>query len=268
MSKGAIALRFRRLVMRKVALACLIVCGSLVGGQDRAAAQSRPPVAPAGAEPQIQIKLLGKQESVIPTKYHDAVAERGKIEVTNAEGDELEITLTAATAAHCFVGAQSLGTQSMNVVQEFELACTDRKVTAADVSIESTLKGYVRARHKGLGSMRVATAAVYTSSGAPTSLSVTYPPSCATGGCAMAYEQERKVPVVRLPLGRYVLVARFVLQAEASGLTNGRGVADFSQAALPDGWEQQRDPFKDVKRDGFGFSLTLAVAVPDDDDDD
>jgi hypothetical protein len=70
------------------------------------------------------------------------------------------------------------------------------------------------------------------------------------------------LPAVTLPVGKYVLVANFLIFAEATGFTNAHAVADFSSDDLPDAWKQSTDPFKDVDRKDFGFIVTLNAAAP------
>jgi len=241
----------------------------------QAAAQQTAPV-PSAAVPPAQAKpstaeteqpagpvftLGDKQETIAPIKQHDGLAEGGKVEV-KAESGTLSLTMTAAAAAHCWVGCHSVGGQRLYVTQPFEITSTAQGNTAAVVTLESTLKGVLRGRHKGSGCLHLAGAAVYAQSGAPTPLSLAYPPASAPSGCAFKYEREAKLPPITLPLGKYVLVADFLVQAEADGFANGHGVADFSSDDLPDAWKQEKDPFKDVDRKEFGFVVTLTAESP------
>jgi hypothetical protein len=61
--------------------------------------------------------------------------------------------------------------------------------------------------------------------------------------------------------GRYSLNAALVFDAGADGIANGRGVADFSGDALPDTWQETKDPFKEVDRKNFGLSISLTAAA-------
>jgi hypothetical protein len=66
-----------------------------------------------------------------------------------------------------------------------------------------------------------------------------------------------------MPLGRYTLVADFVLDTTASGVCNAHAVADFSpDTTLPADWVRMRDPFQGVSKKAFGFSLSVSSAAP------
>ncbi len=69
-----------------------------------------------------------------------------------------------------------------------------------------------------------------------------------------------------MPLGKYVLVADFVLACDAGGLTDGHSAADFSPStALPSDWVRTRDPFQGVDKKDFGFKLVLTADAPEKD---
>lgn len=235
-------------------------------GQE-APAPPPPPGAPAPAvvapssAPAPEFSLGNKKETIAPLKHHDGLSEGGKIDI-KAEGSTLTLTMTGAAAAHCFVGCESTGGQRFCLTQEFEITSATPGMYAADVALESTLKGYVRGRHKATGCMRLASAAIYPAGGPVTPLCISYPAACAPGGCAYKYDRQISLPATTLPLGRYVLVANFFIVAEANGFTNAHGVADFSSDDLPDAWQQSTDPFKDVDRKDFGFVVTLTAAAP------
>jgi hypothetical protein len=204
---------------------------------------------------------------VKPFKAHDALTEDGTIEIETPTPSSIDITMTGAVAAHCWVGCHSIGVQRFQLVQEFEMASPDPEATSAELTLESSLKGYLRGRHKGTGCLQRADAAVY-AAGRPTPLRVAFAPACVAGPGARKYEKEVELPAAELPLGRYVLVMTFTIQADADGITNGHGVADFSDDPLPSEWQQVKDPFKDVDRKDFGFSVTLTASSAEDDDED
>ena len=63
-----------------------------------------------------------------------------------------------------------------------------------------------------------------------------------------------------MPLGRYTLVANFVLDTTASGVCNAHAVADFSpDTSLPADWVRIRDPFQGASKKSFGFTLTVSA---------
>jgi hypothetical protein len=223
-----------------------------------APAASRAPARAEASDDEPQIKAGRKDESITPIKQHDGLSEGGQIEVETDE-NTLTVTMTGVAAAHCWVGCESTGGQLFRLSQEFEITSPEQGVTEVELTLESTLKGVIRGRHKGRGCMRMASAAVYRADGPRTPLNLAHTPACAPGGCAFKYEREIKLPAVTVPLGKYVLVAEFFIEADATGLTTGHGIADFSDDPIPDLWKQERDPFKDVDRKEFGFVLKLTA---------
>ena len=66
-----------------------------------------------------------------------------------------------------------------------------------------------------------------------------------------------------MPLGRYTLVADYVLDTTASGICNAHAVADFSpDTTLPAEWVRMRDPFQGVSKRSFGFTFSVAAGAP------
>jgi hypothetical protein len=66
-----------------------------------------------------------------------------------------------------------------------------------------------------------------------------------------------------MPIGRYVISARFALDTQAKGVCDDHAVADFSpDTALPTDWVRSRDPFQGVSKKAFGFMFTLSAAPP------
>jgi len=219
------------------------------------------PAAPAPGSP--RFTLGQKSETITPGTLGDGLAEGGKIDVATPDPDTLKVTITGASAAHCRVGLHSAGVQRFQLVQEFEVASDDPAAGGVVLTLESALNGYVRARHKGGACMRLADATVAPAGGGTGFMSVAYPPLCAQGASAQLYKREIKAnEVPSLPPGRYVLTANFQIEANAEGLINGHGVANFGPDALPDPWKQSTDPFKDEDAKDYGFSITLKVAAP------
>jgi hypothetical protein len=66
-----------------------------------------------------------------------------------------------------------------------------------------------------------------------------------------------------LPVGRYTLVANFVLDTQASGVCDSHAVADFDpDTTLPTDRVRTRDPFQGVSKKAFGFTFSVAAATP------
>jgi hypothetical protein len=217
-------------------------------------------------KPPLEITTGNKRECVIPGKHGDALAEGGKIDVSNPEPNQLKVLMTGVTAAHCFFGCHSVGIQTFQLEQEFEIASTDSKITQAVLTLQSNLNGYIRSRNKGSATMRCANATISPAGSGSGPLSVSFAPASVCGPCGQHEFKEEYAPPAGppLPLGRYVLVASFVIEAQADGLINARGVADFSADDLPDIWKQEKDPFKDADRKEYGFSITLTAEPPKD----
>jgi hypothetical protein len=215
------------------------------------------------SEPTAKLTLQEKRESIVPGKHGDGLAEKGKIEVKAEKPDEMTVSLSGVAAAHCFVGCHSAAIQTFQLSQEFDVAAANSSSNEVVLTLESALNGYLRSHHKGGASLRVADVAIAEAGTGRVLVSVAHSPLSVSGDCARTYKNESTAAPVTVRAGRYVLAARFVFEAQAGGLTNARGVSDFSSDALPDLWQQAKDPFKDVDRKEFGFSITLSVAAPE-----
>ena len=98
-------------------------------------------------------------------------------------------------------------------------------------------------------------------SGEASPLAVAYPPLCVEGTHGQLCNQH--LPPVEgtpMPLGRYTLVASFVLDTRASGVCDSHSVADFDPDPQLDGfWADALRPFRAVPRRDFGFTIVLRV---------
>ena len=66
-----------------------------------------------------------------------------------------------------------------------------------------------------------------------------------------------------MPLGRFILIADFVLDTTASGVCNAHAVADFSpDTTLPAEWVRMRDPFQGVSKKVVWFQLLESRPAP------
>ena len=224
-----------------------------------------PPAAPAAdaksEAPGATITLQGdKQETLRDGKIHDGIEEAAKTDV-KAEKGTLTATITAIAGAHAYLGFHSASVHEVTLVQEFDVASSDPNAGQVLLSLDASLKGYLRSRHKGMACVRLASATVAPAAGGYTPLSVCLAPLSVSGHNGQyAYSQEGKSGEQTLPVGRYILTANFKIDATADGLLNGHGVANFSADDLPTGYAEEDDPFKDAEKKDFGFALTVTAA--------
>ena len=180
-----------------------------------------------------------------------------------AEAGTLTATITSIAGAHAYLGTHSASVHEVTLVQEFDVASSDPNVGQVLVSLEGSLNGYLRSRHKGSACVRMASATVAPAAGGYAPLSVALPALSVSGHDGQyAYSQSSKSPEQSLPVGRYVLTANFHIDAAAEGVLNGHGVANFSPDDLPAGYAQEVDPFKDAEKKDYGFVLTVTAALP------
>jgi hypothetical protein len=217
--------------------------------------------APA-APPTFTIALGGRTACVNPTTRHFARADGGSIDVQSPAQGVLAASLSGSVAANAYLGHTGSAVESFHLVQEFEIACSDTSVSAVALTLDSSLVGFVRSKYKGGACVQVASATVTSAGLLASPLSIAYPPMCVAGTEARLCNQHTEPITGRsLPLGKYVLTAELVIEAEASGLCDGHSAADFSPtAALPADFVRLRDPFQNADKKNFGFSLTLTAA--------
>src|SRR5262245_8580031 len=234
-----------------------------------------PPPAPSQpgatkAAPTFTFTLLGKSECIMPGTHGDAKAEDGKAEVTT-EANQLKAVLTGAAGANVFFGVQSTASLSVQVVQEFEVTCSDASVNQVVLSLESNLLGFIRAKHNATACVQLASATLSPVGWSSTPYVVSYPTACVggSGGCCSGpwgYKYETPQPALPLPpmpLGRYVLQANFHIIATAGGLLDAHSTAIFvPESEGLDAWEREHDPFKGDEHDDFGFTVTVKADSP------
>jgi hypothetical protein len=226
-----------------------------------------PALAPAsatGPPPVYTLNIGPRSACITPTIKRVAKADGGSIDVALPAPNTISVVLTGLTAANSHLGCTSSASQCFRLIQEFEITCSDPKVTSVVLALDSVLAGYVRSKHKAGACVRLANASVRPASWDSTPLVIAHPPLCVSGTAAQLYNQH--LPVVQgppMPLGKYVLVANFVIDCTGGGLCDGHAVADFSpDAALPADWIRMRDPFQGAAKKSFGFSLLITAAPP------
>lgn len=213
--------------------------------------------------PKFEFTLGGKSESIVPYTHGDAKVEEGKIEIT-PEDNTLKAVLTGGAGANVFLGVESSASQSIQVVQEFEITCSDPAIKEVVLTLESNLAGFIRSKHKASASVRLASATVAPVGAATTPLAASYPAYVVSGAQGYKYtdpQEPAKGPA--MPLGRYVLQANFVIEVTAAGFLDAHSTAIFvPESETLDGWEREHDPFKGDEHDDFGFSVTLNADSP------
>jgi hypothetical protein len=175
----------------------------------------------------------------------------------------LTAVLSGSVAANAYLGCPGSASEHFELVQEFEITCSDKNVKTATMSLDSVLAGFVRSKHHAGAGMRLATASVCPVGSTQPVMVIAHPTLSAQGTDGRHCNQHLPaLEVSGLPLGHYALRAELVLDAEAFGITDAHAHADFSPtAALPAEWVRTRDPFQGIDKKNFGFSLTLTVAA-------
>ena len=153
----------------------------------------------------------------------------GIIDVQTPSPSSLTVAMTGTPAADSYLGCTSTATQTFQLIQDFEIACSDPSITRVCLTLDSTLAGYVRSVRKA-GPLRPPGQCV----GEPGFLDRS---AAGTGPSAALRRRGRRsrsatrtsaVQGPPMPLGRYTLVANFVLDTTASGVCNAHAAADFS----------------------------------------
>jgi len=220
----------------------------------------RPALAVA-ADPTCAVTLGPRTACVTPTTSRQARTDGGIIDIQLPSPNILSASLTGTVAANAFLGGGSSSTETFHLEQEFEVAGPDAKASEVALSMESTLVGLVRAKHKAGASARVASAKICPVGWPDSPLVVVHPPFEVAGtGGRLCNQRLPTIKIPAMPVGRYILVADFVLNSDASGVTDGHSAADFSPSTtLPTDWVRARDPFQGVDKKDFGFKIILTA---------
>jgi hypothetical protein len=209
------------------------------------------------------LTLGGRSACVTPSHRGHSRAEGGQIDLTAPDTSALTAVLSGSVAANAYLGCPGSASERFELVQEFEITCSDKNVKKAAMSLDSVLAGFVRSKHRAGAGVRLATASVCPVGSTQPVMLITHPTLAVEGNDGSHCNQHLPTLEVRgLPLGRYALTAAFVLEAEAFGIADAHAQADFSpSASLPSDWVRTRDPFQGVDKKNFGFSLTLTVTA-------
>ena len=211
------------------------------------------------------ITLGPRTACATPKITKQARAEGGSTDVTTPAPNVLAMAMSGSVAANAFLGQTSTATETFHLEQEFEIECSDSATCLVRLTLESALVGFVRSKHKGGACVRMAQAKICVAGSPDSPLVVVHPPLCVDGDNGRLCNQH--LPLIRvdkMPLGKYILVADFVLTSEAGGLLDGHSAADFSPStSLPADWVRTRDPFQGVDKKDFGFKLVLTADPPE-----
>jgi hypothetical protein len=221
--------------------------------------------APSGIPaPIYSITLHTRHACVTPHCKLRARVDGGLIDVVTPTPQGIVVSMTGTAAANSCVGCTGSAAAEFELIQEIEIACSDPNVNTVALTLDSTLVGFVRSKGHAAASMSLAEVSVTPEGWDGTPFSLSYPPFGVTGKDGRLCNQH--VPPVQdvpMPLGRYILAARFVLDAEAGGVCADHSAADFSpDTVLPAEWVRLRDPFQGVSKRNFGFTFVLTAAAP------
>ena len=219
------------------------------------------PLTAAAADPTISITLGPRTACVTPETTRQARADGGIVDIVLPSPNVLAANLTGTAAANAVLGCESSVSQTFHLEQEFEIAASETGIRDVALTLESTLVGLVRARHKGSAGVRLASAKICPVGWPESPLVVMHPAFVvAATGAKLCNQRLPPIKIPTMPVGLYVLVADFVLVSDAAGLTDGHSAADFSPTTtLPADWVRARDPFQGVDKKDFGFHLTLTA---------
>lgn len=225
------------------------------------------PVAPPAAlpAPNSMIQLGPRHACVTPKTRGIARAEGGFIDVTVTQG-ALSMVMTGTSAANAYLGCTGSANETFQLIQELEINCDDQAERPIVLTLESILTGFVRSKKRASASVRLAEVSVRPENWVGPSLALAHPPLGVSDTLGRLCNQ-RLPPCkgVPMPPGRFILTARFEIDASASGLCDAHAVADFApDTKLPADWLRTRDPFQGVSKTPFGFKATLTAApAPD-----
>lgn len=218
------------------------------------------PVSP----PTYTINLKARHACVTPHTKKLARVDGGFIDVTAPSPQGLIVTMTGTTAASSYLGCTGVASADFELAQELEITCSDPDVHTVSLTLDSALIGFVRSKGHAGAAVRVAEVSVTPEGWDGTPLTLWYPPFGVTGKDGRLCNQH--LPPVQdmpMPIGHYVISARFALDTQAKGVCDDHAVADFSpDTALPTDWVRSRDPFQGVSKKSFGFMFALSAAPP------
>ena len=112
------------------------------------------------SRPVYSLTLGGRSACVTPSHRGQARAEGGQIDMTSPNSNALAAVLSGSVAANAYLGCPGSASERFQLVQEFEITCSDKNVKTATMSLDSVLAGFVRSKHRAGTGTRLATARV------------------------------------------------------------------------------------------------------------
>jgi hypothetical protein len=219
---------------------------------------------PPAPGPTYTITLQSRHACVTPRTKKLARVDGGFIDVVAPSPQGLVVTMTGTAAANSYLGCSGAATAEFELAQELEITCSDPSVHTVALTLDSALVGFVRSKGHAGAAVRVAEVSVTPEGWDGTPLTLWYPPMGVTGKDGRLCNQH--LPPIQdlpMPLGRYVISARFALDTQARGVCDDHAVADFSpDTSLPTDWVRTKDPFQGVSKKSFGFTFLLTAAAP------
>ncbi len=238
-------------------------------------ALAQPPAAPALPAPAIAeatpppvptytIMLKTRHACVTPHAQKLARAEGGFIDVVQPVPHTVAVTMTGTAAANSYLGCTGTASETFQLVQDFEINSSDPSIRTVALTLDTALVGFVRSKGRAGAWMRRAEVSVTPADRPGPPLVQAYPSLTVEGtGGQLCNQHLPPLDVPAIPVGRYTLVATFVLDTRASGVCDSHSVADFSpDTILPPDWVRTRDPFQGVSKKSFGFTVTVTAAPP------
>jgi hypothetical protein len=214
--------------------------------------------------PTYTINLKARHACVTPHTKKLARVDGGFIDVVSPTPQSVIVTMTGTTAASSYLGCSGAATAEFEMAQELEITCSDPSVQTVSLTLDSALVGFVRSKGHAGAAVRVAEVSVTPEGWDGTPLTLWYPPFGVTGKDGRLCNQH--LPPVQdmpMPIGRYVISARFALDTQARGVCDDHAAADFSpDTTLPADWVRTKDPFQGVSKKSFGFTFMLTAAPP------
>jgi hypothetical protein len=199
---------------------------------------------------------------VTPHTKKLARVDGGFIDVAAPTPQSVIVSMTGTTAASSYLGCAGAATADFEMAQELEITCSDPNVQTVSLTLDSALVGFVRSKGHAGAAVRVAEVSVTPQGWDGTPLTLWYPPFGVTGKDGRLCNQH--LPPVQdmpMPVGRYVISARFALDTQARGVCDDHAAADFSpDTTLPADWVRTKDPFQGVSKKSFGFIFMLTAA--------
>ena len=107
-----------------------------------------------------ELKLGGRSACVVPRHRGQSRAEGGQIDVTSPSSNALAAVLSGSVAANAYLGCPGSAAERFELIQDFEITCSDKNVKTAKLSLDSVLAGFVRSKHRAETGVRLATARI------------------------------------------------------------------------------------------------------------